>query len=261
MMNYTVDKDKVINRFSRHIASYNAEASVQRDIAGELMQKVMNSEKNVYQNVLEIGCGTGFLTRELLQYFHPSAYVLNDIVEAMYFEIEDITRRHNFKDWSFISGDAEKLQFSGKFNLVVSSSTIQWFQYPKLFLEKVSGMLEDGDIFAFSTFGPDNFHEINALFGASLHYPTMETLKLWLSDSFELIHHSEKKVSLCFDTPMEVIKHIKLTGVNAVFNRQWNRHDLLNLQTNYGSQTSTSDHKVSLTYHPIFIIAKKKKPQ
>lgn len=258
-MNIAIDKEKVKRRFGRRISSYNDEALVQKSIVKQLMLKILNLKKTTYNKVLEIGCGTGFLTNELLQNFHPGYYAINDIVETMQAEIEKITLALGYTFWSFLPGDAEKLTFPSGFDLVVSTSTIQWFQYPAAFFNSVSQLMPAGGILAFSTFGMENFRETKTLQTVSLKYSSTEELISWLLPFFEILHCSEEIISLDFASPRDVLKHIRHTGVNSLSNEHWNRHDLSNFETRYNNFYSNPDGSVSLTYHPIIVIAQKKK--
>jgi malonyl-CoA O-methyltransferase len=257
-MNNTIDKEKVRKRFGRSISSYNEVAVVQKKVARELMQKIRDVKTISFSNVLEIGCGTGFLTHELLQYIHPGHYLVNDLVDSMHDEVAKIASVCEFMNWSFIGGDAEKLIFPGSFDLVVSASAIQWFQDIAGFFFSVSKLMEKGNVFAFSTFGPQNFREIGTLQEAHLTYPSREELMLQLSLYFNILHCSEEIIPLGFGTPYDVLKHIKDTGVNAVSDHRWNRHALLNLETSYRRLYTNPDGSVNLTYHPIIMITQKK---
>jgi malonyl-ACP O-methyltransferase BioC len=257
-MNEIINKEKVRKRFEKSIASYNNAAMVQRSIARELIQKIMDLDQGDYSRVLEIGCGTGFLTNELLQFVRPEYYLINDLVESMRGEIENITKLNEFSNWSFISGDAESLSITGTFDLVVSASTIQWFHDIISFFHSAHRILSNKGVLAFSTFGTDNFKEIKSLQQSSLQYPSLGELVSLLSPNFEILHSSEKILQLLFETPMDALKHIKQTGVNAISDKYLNKSTLLNLQTNYSNYFSNPDGTVGLTYHPIIVIAKKK---
>jgi malonyl-ACP O-methyltransferase BioC len=258
-MNIAIDKEKVKRRFGRCISSYNDEARVQKSIVKNLVREIVNLEKTTYHKVLEIGCGTGFLTNQLLQNFRPDYYAINDIVETVQAEIEKITLLHGFTNWSFLPGDAEKLTFPSGFDLVVSTSTVQWFQFPAAFFNSVGRLMPAGGILAFSTFGMENFRETKTLQTVSLKYPSRKELISWLSSSFEIIHCSEEIIRLDFASPRDVLKHIRHTGVNSLSNEHWNRCDLYDFEISYKNFYSNPDGTVSLTYHPIIVIARKKK--
>ena len=58
-----------------------------------------------------------------------------------------------------------------------------------------------------------------------------------------------------FKTPYEVLKHIKLSGVNAIGKTSFTKSKLNKLINDYYKYFKATDkHSVSLTYHPIYII-------
>lgn len=257
-MNFKIDKDIISKRFEKSISSYNSNALAQKNIAKELMQKIINNRTTLHRHVLEIGCGTGFLTNELLRNFRPEKYIINDLSALMRNEIKKVALAHKFENWQFLAGDAEKLDIPSQFDLVLSASVFQWFRDMAGFAASISQSIRKDGILAFSTFGTENFREIKNLKGTGLCYPVIEELTSWLLPSFQVIDCSEKLVRLHFESPYDVLKHIKRTGVNAIENRHWNKRDLIDFETKYYQNYSTPDGMVSLTYHPIIIIARKK---
>ena len=61
IMNTTLIKQ----RFSRSLQTYEQTAIVQREMA-KILTEFLPQNKN-FDSILEIGCGTGFLTRELVK--------------------------------------------------------------------------------------------------------------------------------------------------------------------------------------------------
>ena len=53
-----------------------------------------------------------------------------------------------------------------------------------------------------------------------------------------------------FETPKDVLKHIKNTGVNALSDTRWTKSDLINFEEKY---PINANGKYSLTYQPIYI--------
>ena len=105
-------------------------AVVQKEIAQELIKKIVKHGKSDYKKVLEIGCGTGFLTDELVGKIKSEKFFINDIVEQMQYEIEKMFNKYNLWNWIFAGGDAEKSHSQSELDMVATSSTIQWFQNP-----------------------------------------------------------------------------------------------------------------------------------
>ena len=55
---------------------------------------------------------------------------------------------------------------------------------------------------------------------------------------------------MAFDTPKDVLKHLQLTGVNAIESVSWTKKDLLKFENGYKNICS---RRPTLTYNPVFI--------
>lgn len=111
----------------------------------------------------------------------------------------------------------------------------------------------------FSTFVPGNLYEIKELTGKGLVYPTSDTLVGWLSTAgFNLLHYEEETIVLTFKTPLDVLRHLKATGVTATGNGRWTRGRQESFCRHYSEQFTTTTGQVTLTYRPLYILAIKK---
>lgn len=206
------------------------------------------------RTALETGVGTGFLTGHLFGMFPECVWTINDLVER---SGEYVSRIAGKTKYSCLYGDAETIALPAT-DLVASASTVQWFDDLPGFIHKVYRSLNPGGRFCFSTFGPRNFHEIRSCSGVGLEYCTAEELTAILrSDGFTVTGCEEFVKILEFDSPIDVLRHIRTTGVNSVENVRWTRKDLEEFGNRYRSGFSTPAGKATLTYHPIFITAKK----
>ncbi len=89
-------------------------------------------------------------------------------------------------------------------------------------------------------------------------YHSIEEMKDLLSPCFEIIHAEENHCVLEFDNPLEVLKHVKKTGVNAVnIQQNWTRGKLESFVYEYAKRFQVKGH-CPLTYHPQYFICKKK---
>lgn len=159
---------------------------------------------------------------------------------------------------SFLPCDAETLDFPQGTDLITSCSTLQWFADTKRFFARCHRFLSDGGILAFSTFGKKNMREIHTLTGHGLEYLSLDNLKVLLSPRFEILYAEEEIVSLPFGTPLEVLRHLKQTGVTGTEKRVWTRGRLQSFCDEYIRMCGNDDRSVSLTYHPIYVIARKR---
>ncbi len=252
------DKDLLRNRFAANLHSYNSLAIVQQQICDELANMLSaHIEPKHIARGLEIGTGTGFLTRRLLELCPHATWTLNDLVEGSANFLEAYTRNHAIR---FQWGDAEDLaQFSDRpYNLIATASTVQWFDHLPIFIKSLPELLSKTGVIALSTFGPDNFIEIRTTTGDGLDYYTADELsKLFQQAGLSILECKEYIRQLNFDSPTAVLRHIKATGVNAIHKSRWTPRRLTQFETDYRTQYSTSTGEVTITYHPILIVAQK----
>lgn len=249
-----MNKQLIKDRFTKAATSYDKEATVQRQIARNMISLMNEYISPKCKTLLEIGCGTGIFSRLLIGHIQPEQMIMNDICLEMQGSISDIMNENNM----FICGDAEVLPFPRGMDIIASCSTIQWFANLHSFFERCYMSLNDTGFLVFSTFGKDNMREIGSLTGAVLPYRSKSELENELiSLDYTIIHSSEEKIIKSFDTPIRVLHHLKRTGVTGIRTQSWTKRTLDEFYRKYIQQYS-SGNGVSLTYHPIYIIAKKK---
>lgn len=249
-----MNKQLIKARFAKAASSYDKEATVQRQIAGKTIALMKEHISPQCRKLLEIGCGTGIFSRLLIQYMRPQRMIMNDICPEIEQHLADIMNTNN----AFMCGDAETVPFPGSMDIIASCSTIQWFANLHDFFERCYMLLNDTGFLVFSTFGKENMKEISSLTGAVLPYRSKSELENeLLSSGYTIIHSSEEIISKSFDTPLSVLHHLKRTGVTGIRTQAWTKGTLEEFHWKYTQQYGNG-HSVSLAYHPIYIIAKKR---
>ena len=71
----------VRRRFARAAATYDAHAEAQQRICRHLVEMLPDDELGRFRRVLEIGCGSGCLTRALMARIDGGDWTLNDLCE------------------------------------------------------------------------------------------------------------------------------------------------------------------------------------
>jgi malonyl-ACP O-methyltransferase BioC len=250
-------KDLIEERFRRRIASYDDAAVVQRGMAQTLIEQLAHAlNSRTCGKTLELGCGTGTLTRALLKSFELERLITNDLTAAYDERIRKITTAFNITQYEFLPGDMEQLELPRGMDLVVSNAAFQWLSNPGVFLRKVIDCLVPGGVLAFATFGPDQYIEIATLTGNRLPYLTLDACCNALDPYGTILYTDEDHVPMVFDSPMGVLGHMRDTGVNAVRRRFWTRRDQREFVQRYREQFP---HKsgVRLTYNPIYVVFRK----
>lgn len=248
------NKREVADHFKRSIASYDDNAIAQKMIVDKLFQ-ILESFHLDYtpKKILEIGCGTGILTARLRKLFPDSELSINDLVEEL---CVYTTKKLQIVD-RYLAGDIEQIDLCDKYDLIISSSTFQWFTHPESTFKKLYRHMSANSIMLFSTFGKENLSEIRILQGSGLHYLTSEETTQILSKYFEVHYYGEEYLRLEFDDPLAVLQHLKMTGVNGIGKRKiWTKGKLEKFVHEY-SRLHTINGKVQLTYHPLYFICRK----
>ncbi len=243
------DKNLIKKRFEKGIKTYQQNAIIQKRMADKLIMLIkqyINLDK--FDNIFEIGCGSGILTKVAKRSFIYKNYFLNDITDVSGLYPSD----------NFILGDIEQVNLSKKeyiFDLIISNATFQWINDLNNLFKNLYMNLEKEGYFCFTTFGKENFIELKRVANIFLKYYSLENLSYILSsNNFEILHIEEDMNKLFFENPYQVLKHIKNTGVNSIKKAIWTKNKLNNFINTY--QEFYTD--ISLTYHPIYIICKKR---
>lgn len=242
--NCLIDKSLVQARFSSATKTYDEEAEVQRMIGAQLWDLLRRERPALSGEILEVGPGTGVFT----------SFYIDSLGDVDWLYLMDLTpqqvRIPAHINMQYIQGDAEmdiRQVPSGSLDAIVSNCAIQWFSDAPSFAAQAMRVLKPGGVFAFSTFMPDNLHEFKAAAGVEgLLTPTTEQwsalaekyAREWIRKGFS--HTIE------FSSPVEVLRHMKRTGVNALRQAIWTPSRLERFCKNYPCRANGS---CPLTYH------------
>ena len=244
-----INKELIKQRFKRKLNLYNENARIQRQMAERLIEFIPIDKKGK-TSILEIGCGTGLLTRLAVNKFSFLSYTALDIVE----ECRDFIKNIN-PEIEFISNDIEEFidNTDKTFDIIISNASLQWIENLTEFIEKLVKKLNPNGKLIFSTFGKENFREIYYVLGKTLNYNSPKELESKLYSHQPTIE--EEVRIMAFNTPKDVLKHIQNTGVNALSQEVWTKKDLINFEKEYNAFCS---NRPTLTYNPIYVLIQKK---
>lgn len=249
-----INKAEIECRFRRSVDSYEENATVQKLIVNRLLL-LLDQYAGDPAFVLEIGCGTGLLSEKIVKKWFSKQLYINDLVDDM---CSKTANKCQLQSSHCLTGDIESLELPRKFDLMVSASTFQWLAEPARTFAKLAEHLNPKGWLIFSTFGKDNFREVKAVTGSGLVYHSMSEMEDLLQTHFEILYTEEERYTLEFNEPLEVLQHIKKTGVNAnSLSRRWTRGDLKQFSEVY-TNSFLVDGKYPLTYHPLYMVCRKK---
>jgi malonyl-CoA O-methyltransferase len=173
-----VDAAAVRRAFGRAAATYDDAAVLQREVARRLVGR-LDVVKLEPRRLLDVGCGTGEATAELVARY-PNAHVVGlDVALPMAQAARERLRRGRSvyrrllapltgttgQAAHVVCADALRLPLAGVcVDLVFSNLALQWVNdLPRAFAE-MRRVLRVGGLCTFSTFGPDTLKELRAAF-------------------------------------------------------------------------------------------------
>lgn len=240
---FIIDKQLVASRFARHSSTYAAEADVQHRSALQLWNLWQKHLRHAAtpRSILEAGSGTGGFTSLYAPKLKPERLLLWDLNASP-------------TQWGeVVSADAETSIATlpdSSIDAVVSASTLQWFNSPAGFLLQAQRVLTPGGLIVLSTYGPQTFQELTQASVTPLPYLSLDDLRRIIPAGMKTLELSSGLVKKIFNTPLDALRHIQLTGVNA---RPCNApiRELLRLYPR------RPDGRCSLTYQPEYLILQK----
>lgn len=144
---------RVAHAFSRAAPRYDALASAQRQIG----QRLWDSLPNSAYKILDLGCGTGYWTKQLAERY-PRAQVSGlDLAPGMLAQ----ARQRYGDDIHWQQGDAAALPFGAHaFDLVFSNLAVQWCRDLGAVMHQLYQVLTPGGQAHITTLLPDTLEEI-----------------------------------------------------------------------------------------------------
>ena len=156
----SINKQAVRRSFDQAAARYDAYGGLQQKIACDLMRTcagVCARDARRPRVILDAGAGTGYGVR-LLRDRYPRALLIGlDFAPRM---IRRAARRRDAAA-HFVCADAERPPFGdGVFDLIYSSSLVQWFDDPGYLFAQFARIARGGARLVFSTYGPRTLDEL-----------------------------------------------------------------------------------------------------
>jgi len=162
MSDISIVKHKSIaDEFGRSSKKYHQEAEIQHKVADGLVASLRPWKQIIPDGpILEIGCGTGFLSEKLISEFSNREINITDASEEMV----------NFANSHIGNSDSEWVKFEvfnpeideveeESYSLIISNFAAQWFDDTAYTIAKLSKALKQDGLILFSFPGNKSFPE------------------------------------------------------------------------------------------------------
>ena len=219
---HALDAEKVAASFDKAANDYHHAALLQQEIGERLVERLADIPLKA-KNIIDLGCGTGFVMQKLAQY-QPQAQIFGiDISPKMLKQAQQQAPRW-FSHQHFICADAHQLPIAdNSVDLIVSNLMLQWCDDFQAVFKECQRVLSPQGVLLFSTLGTDtlrelreswaqvddkphvnefvNIHQLgDALFNLGMKDPVMDID--WITE--------------CFPDGMDIMKQLKRIGAQHV---------------------------------------------
>ncbi|MEI4623645.1 malonyl-ACP O-methyltransferase BioC [Bacillus pfraonensis] len=264
-----INKTLLQKRFNGAAVSYDQYASVQKKMAQQLLFIMKKHYHNMSSiRILELGCGTGYLTEQLAVSFPNAEIIAIDFAESM---IAVAKTRNHVESVTFRCEDIEHLTLSESFDVIISSATFQWLNDLQTTLKNLYRYLFEGGLLLFSTFGEQTFQELHTAFQSAKEEKNIQSsssvgqrflTREQLQDVCESItgdvHVSETCYIEKFATVRGFLQSIRKVGAtNSNVESYCQSPSIFRTMLRIYERDFTEEGKIVTTYHALFAYIEK----
>ncbi|MEA5533969.1 methyltransferase domain-containing protein [Crocosphaera sp. XPORK-15E] len=259
-------KEKIADNFSKGVSHYLEHSQVQKECADKLLN-ILRTLNNLIPDgsILEIGCGTGFVTQGLIKQFPNRFLDIIDIsLEMLNYCQENLQISDTEKELiKFKEIDGEKLDIdNNSYAAIISSFTVQWFQDIINSFNRLIKTLKPGGILLVAFPNDRCFPEWkNACDALNLPFTRNQ-----LPNSKQLIQNLpidniqtyfyEDEITISYKNASEFFRSIKVIGAGLNLNNQKLSIPEMKQLINYWNNHSNLDG-IEVTYHVTFLVITK----
>lgn len=210
-------KQRISERFGAAAEKYDAASAVQAEVAARLACRVKTLALPKSPRVLEIGCGTGHLSRLLMEEM-SGEWFISDISLAM---VRNCREKLSSPNARFLVLDGERPSVvRSRFDLIVSSLAVQWFTDLPNALEALASLLAPGGYLAFVTLGSATFNEWRAAHlelgysAGTPTYPDIDELRFALPSDLD-VQMAEEAYVVSTGHPLNFMRSLRAIGADT----------------------------------------------
>lgn len=254
-------KAKIATAFGKVPDYYDEQAVVQKEVADRLIASLQPWRDIIPSGpIIELGCGTGFVTKGVADLYPEREIQVTDLSEEM---VDFCSQKFSdHENLVFRVQDAEKPPYDEPhYAMTVSGFTAQWFKDPAQTLGQWLQATKPGGLLLASFPGNESFpewrnhcEELGIPFtGNSL--PDVEEMVVKMSVGPAQVDYYEDTITQTYDSARDFFRELKNMGAGTQREgRSLTPKELSMLIDHWDSST---DDKVKVSYHIVFLAVKR----
>lgn len=263
----SMKKSEVRRSFSLAAKNYDDFAGLQREVGLALLSKI--DLRGIETTVVDIGCGTGFLTQELMMKNHVYNMVAIDLAFSMLqlTKIKLAQRKYNqATNIHYLCADAERLPLlDNSVEKIISNLALQWCPDLSAVFDGFYKSLKGGGEVCLSTFGPATLQELKMSWSkvddfthVNKFYSADEVFSILQQAGFKHINIETKHYFSHYHSVFELMRELKGLGAHNVVkgkNRKTTSKGSMHKMTGFYEEYRI-DGLIPATYEILFVSAR-----
>lgn len=254
-------KDEIADNFGKAVSSYHKHAEVQKGVADRLIASLEPWRDILPPGpILEIGCGTGFVTEGIIELYPKREKIITDIAPEMTeFCRQRFDKAENIR---FRALDAEQISTEQpEYAMTVCGFTAQWFKNPALTLGKMMEATKPGGLLLASFPGSESFpewkeccRELGIPFTGNT-LPDTEEMVVKMSTGPVQVDYYEDTVRQKFSSALDFFQHMKTIGAGT--RREGRALKLSEMKMLMNHWDAQQNDDITVSYHVVFLAVKR----
>ncbi len=255
------NKKVMLKAFSDSVSYYSEHANLQKETAKRMALALEPWQYSIPPGpILEVGAGTGFFTKHLVQMFNREHIIISDASPEMVEFCRNSFGESGHIDFEII--DIEDYDWpEDHYSMITGNFVAQWLKDPSMALSKMANSLKPGGFMLMSFPGSESYPqwkkyclELGLPFTVN-PLPDVEQLVINLSTGPVKVDFYEDQSSEQFENLFSFFRHMKNTGTSTSFTGKKLTTKQLRLLNSYWLQQNGG--KIVVHYHTAFIAVKK----